>query len=864
VGVPLLALLALLLAPQMPDLMAGGFVGFHADGSATIETWRALDIPVFGTMLGLAGWYWTRAALCAPLRDEDYYRFGNGGPPAGPPPAALPASLVWAPRLALFCGVLTALAPLLVLLWSGRGGTNKIPTITVSLVGVALSACAAFLWTTPIRTWVAKGPLGVLGAGRAAPAWMWTARTTSVLAAGPFGYRFAVAMLAVSVAGGVVIAVLPGLVERNLHTPAAVLVTMGLLIGPLTLSLAVARDIVWWLMGLCLKCWRVIRSPFGGAVPSWRDKVPDWRPPSAWSLASSWGGSVLVIVAILFSGQHYQRPDRYLIRRTAAALHEPVAADRQAGTPFAQGCLTQDGGGATPALPPGYLRRPCLEQAVIAWAAAKRDGGGQGDLPVVIVASEGGASRAAVWTLSAMRELDARTQGQFGQHLFAISAVSGGALGAVSYLQALLAHPNALGGVDWDDPAVRRMINQLGQGDLLGASLATYVFHDTFASLLGVMYPAVDDRGAALERAFERHWAWRQGLGLPPAAAEAGLVESHQAGLAAHPGLPHLVLNGTDRTYGRRAITATFRFRPADDIFTNADDLLTELAPPPGTQRDCPKPGGAAPGYLVLCGQDVPLATAAHNAARFPYVSPAGRYNVDAEPASGRQLLDGGYWENYGARSALELADAVERISTARQLHLVPVVVVISDDADGWADAAARAQELGQDVDPAGADSQLLADVTISCAWHPALLDVSDGAHEAAGRQQALARRTGGGPSAQILAPVLGLYAVRSGHNEDALHLLRRRFCAAATKQPDRLVHIALARPRPSADEAAPMNWVLNPDARSYLVGDRWEAGAWVRGAPGAWPAAAGGAKSFNDIQADTLNAAVAAIASRP
>jgi hypothetical protein len=422
VGVPLLALLALLLAPQMPDLMAGGFVGFHADGSATIETWRALDIPVFGTLLGLAGWYWTRAALCAPLRDEDYYRFGNDGPPTGPAAAALPYYITWAPRLALFCGVLTALTPLVVLWWSGRGGATWGPTLIVSLFGVLLSGCAAFFWTTPVRTWVAKGPLRFLGAGTAVPAWMWTLRTTSVLGAAPFGYRFAVAMLAVSAGGGVVIAARPDLVERYLHTPAAVLLAMGLLIGPLTLSLALARDLVWLLMGVGLKFWRFVRGLLGPPGPSWRNAVPDWRPPAAWSLAASWSGSVLVIITILFSSQHYQRPDRYLIRRTGVALHEPVAADRQAGAPFAQGCLTAEAGGAEPALPPGYLRRPCLEQAVLAWAAAKREGGRQGELPVVIVASEGGASRAAVWTLSVMRELDARTQGSFGQHLFAISA----------------------------------------------------------------------------------------------------------------------------------------------------------------------------------------------------------------------------------------------------------------------------------------------------------------------------------------------------------------------------------------------------------------------------------------------------------
>ncbi len=58
---------------------------------------------------------------------------------------------------------------------------------------------------------------------------------------------------------------------------------------------------------------------------------------------------------------------------------------------------------------------------------------------------------------------------------------------------------------------------------------------------------------------------------------------------------------------------------------------------------------------LHVLGKDVRASTAAHNSARFSYVSPAG----DLGNGNG-SVIDGGYFENYGALSALELARAAK------------------------------------------------------------------------------------------------------------------------------------------------------------------------------------------------------------
>jgi hypothetical protein len=74
---------------------------------------------------------------------------------------------------------------------------------------------------------------------------------------------------------------------------------------------------------------------------------------------------------------------------------------------------------------------------------------------------------------------------------------------------------------------------------------------------------------------------------------------------------------------------------------------------------------------------DVQLSTAAHNSARFTFISPAGSIrNLDHNIVD--RIVDGGYFENYGALSAKELALAVHAI----QPELAPFVLVISNDPD--------------------------------------------------------------------------------------------------------------------------------------------------------------------------------------
>lgn len=258
--------------------------------------------------------------------------------------------------------------------------------------------------------------------------------------------------------------------------------------------------------------------------------------------------------------------------------------------------------------------------------------------------------------------------------------------------------------------------------------------------------------------------------------------------------LPHLLLNGTDVGSGKRVITSTIRWTPQDPLFPDSAD------------------------FIGLVSHDIRMATAVTNSARFPFISPAGRFiSAGASGSTAYQIIDGGYFENYGARTAWELARAIEDLDAADPtLRVVPVVVVVSNDLD--ADQPPRAQggecrTMLEDVAENGSQ------VTVSCD-DPQPRETC-----------AVTQRAGMSESLkpqdltvlpQSMAPIFGLAATRSAHGRDALNILRRDFCRVTSSESDqpsvRLIHIALPKPDPDKGEAAPMNWVLNSAACDYML----------------------------------------------
>ena len=294
-------------------------------------------------------------------------------------------------------------------------------------------------------------------------------------------------------------------------------------------------------------------------------------------------------------------------------------------------------------LPRPDANRLDVIQAFRVWyeLAEKIDGPGSVH-PLYIVATEGGGIRAAYWTATVLGELQDRNAG-FASHLFAISGVSGGSLGAVVF-NALLGEPPGVG-------KLKDKADQILSQDFLSPALASMLYPDFIQRFLP--FPVeYFDRGRALELGWER--GWRKTVGNNRLAGPfPGLWKP-----GGREWMPALFLNGTSVEKGHRIITTNLRLT---NVFLDAEDAADTLA------------SHALPATKAVC--NIPLSTAADMSARFTYVSPAGRF------PDGSHVVDGGYFENSGATTALEIVQRIDMLCEVEGISNVDVkVIMISND----------------------------------------------------------------------------------------------------------------------------------------------------------------------------------------
>jgi predicted acylesterase/phospholipase RssA len=249
--------------------------------------------------------------------------------------------------------------------------------------------------------------------------------------------------------------------------------------------------------------------------------------------------------------------------------------------------------------------------------------------PVILVATAGGGIRAAFWTGTVLGELQDRNP-NFAAHVFAISGVSGGSLGAAVF-DAMLKK----GGVQSYKQSAQGVLSH----DFLSPALAYMLFPDMVQRFVPVPIRRFD-RARALEKGWEKGWEKTMGDRLFGMDFKS-LWQDNSAW-----SIPSLFLNGTSVETGNRMISSNVQI---DAGFIDCEDVDHLLAAP------------------------IALSTAVHMSARFTYVSPAGRF------PNGEHIVDGGYVENSGAATVSDVLDGIEA-TTVRPGGFVPVVIVISND----------------------------------------------------------------------------------------------------------------------------------------------------------------------------------------
>jgi hypothetical protein len=396
---------------------------------------------------------------------------------------------------------------------------------------------------------------------------------------------------------------------------------------------------------------------------------------------------------------------------------------------------------------PIETRQPTLDEALRWWRKANGCSETLGQacsVRPIIVAAEGGASRAAFFTASLLAHLDDLSDPAlrggppggpvFSRQLFAISAVSGSSLGAAvfaamredaraqawprprpepadSALWFRSGRAAGIGGVTKplpDAPTRKDIVQQVLAGDFLTPAIASLSL-DLWAPL-HAKYLNPGDRTYFLER------SWEQRFADPSGGARSTVKSTFErpfASLApdAATWRPLLILNGTSVTTGRRIITSTLyplmlspddseeakrgeKERTLESVFRNSYDVYDLMCLPdaPASRGSCTclqRTGKTELQPVRIKGCDVRLSTAVSNSARFPVVSSHGDILTPGRGAVDR-IVDGGYFDYSGIVSAFELQAQITRLDDS----LKPFVLFVTNDP-GFNPQACRTAEDG-------------------------------------------------------------------------------------------------------------------------------------------------------------------------
>ncbi len=404
------------------------------------------------------------------------------------------------------------------------------------------------------------------------------------------------------------------------------------------------------------------------------------------------------------------------------------------------------------------VRGPLPQRPSLAahWAAWQQSCGAH--TRPIVVAISGGAARAALWGAAVLAQIDETSAGHDAA-IYAVSTVSGGSLGAAAYLSARAANQGGTPGTPGAcqlppaiEPAFADYAKRLTAADAIGPLLAGFVLSDIPRGLFG-WFPAMlgapmrgGDRAAAIERAFEANGA----RAARRAKLHALRLDSPYLSLAG-PGMPLWAALATDRDTGRGV-------------------LITPVHGGGGT----PWPFQGAADLIALLGADIPISTAVNATARFPFLEPSGAAAARDQGKRSLALIDGGYYDQSGIETALELADWL------RAEGANPIVI------------AATGSGYGRSLESPGAAAP--SDDIVRC-----------GAGEFRPDQPPMAST-----AADVLAPLIGLYHARSGHVDALLRRARAAWCTPAQS----FFHFYLG---PLGAEPVPLNWVLSDEMADHI-----------------------------------------------
>jgi hypothetical protein len=283
--------------------------------------------------------------------------------------------------------------------------------------------------------------------------------------------------------------------------------------------------------------------------------------------------------------------------------------------------------------------------------------------PVFVIAARGGGIYAAAQEAIFLSRMQDQCP-NFAQHIFAISSVSGGSIGAALFDSLVRAHVtnNQWQPCQFGTPETGLMeqrVRSFLRADFLSPVVAAAFFPDFLQRFLP--FPiAGTDRGEALSRGLER--AWRNTEPNSENLFQQMFLNHWDPTSAA----PALFFNTTEADNGRRVVISPFPIAPlqnpgwsAQVWFYESEEMRKSAYL---TDEELKKAIRAGPPRIPVT-KDVKLSDAAGMSARFPWIMPAATIERNGKIM---RLVDGGYFDNSGIETALDL---IEKLITVRLVH---------------------------------------------------------------------------------------------------------------------------------------------------------------------------------------------------
>ncbi|RMG29601.1 MAG: hypothetical protein D6730_03670, partial [Bacteroidetes bacterium] len=293
-----------------------------------------------------------------------------------------------------------------------------------------------------------------------------------------------------------------------------------------------------------------------------------------------------------------------------------------------------------------------MEHYFKSWVKDRADSSVQGEIPLYLVAAQGGGIRSMAWTSHVLMEVQQDIPG-FYPHVFAISGISGGSLGTAFFqayyrdsLQGWQArHPLSPTGVELavarhdstSLPVYRPAFNEMIGEDYLSTITASLFFPEMIQLVTPWSIQAFDRSTRQ-----ERDWAafYEEKTGYPTFSQGFLAFWKNTDSSYNHLAYPALLMNTTTVGSGQNAIISNLVLDPV--FFKDDIDV-----------------------YAHLEG-DMPFITAASLSSRFPYLASSGTVVLEEKGGERKQinLADGGFVETTGLVTTLKMARAIQAYKT--------------------------------------------------------------------------------------------------------------------------------------------------------------------------------------------------------